>query len=72
MFPIDQSIIPPCEGCGRIQNQKCTVWLSPAARFHVNKMKDCGMSTHISGRKREQDPEKKRIGQQKQRKKKRK
>lgn len=65
MFNLDGQVVYSCEGCERNNNGTCTVWLSPEAKFHGRS--DCGMATHITKRTKVTE-EKKRVGQQKQKK----
>jgi hypothetical protein len=67
MFNLDHKPVEKCIGCGKIVNGFCSVFLSPAAKFHNRD--DCGMSTHITKRTKIQDDGKVRVGQQKQKKK---
>lgn len=68
MFPIDGYIMPACIGCDHIlPGSKCAIWLSPSAKMAKG---NCGRATHIQTA-RQIEAEKKRVGQQKQKKKKR-
>jgi len=63
MYTLDRQVIYECEGCSHNVSGECKKWLSPEAKFRINKCINCGLATHIIFEKN--STERLRIGQQK-------
>jgi len=68
---LDSQVIYECEGCSHNVYGSCLKWVSPLARFHINRCSSCGLATHIALESR-LNAERIRAGQQKSKKFKRK
>jgi hypothetical protein len=58
-------IVPECEGCDNVEDNKCKIWTTPAAKWRIGK---CPSATHIKIETKTAE-QKVRVGQQKQKKK---
>lgn len=56
-------IVKECEGCDNIEDGKCRIWASPAAKWRIGK---CPSASHVKPEAQQTD-QKVRVGQQKQR-----
>jgi len=63
MYMLDRQVVYQCEGCFHNMGGECKKWLSPEAKFRINKCINCGLATHITSKKTY--TEKLRFGQQK-------
>lgn len=60
-----QPVIDKCEGCEKIENGYCQVYIFPEAKWRVG---DCPMATHLKKKELSKKEQMKiRVGQQKQR-----
>jgi hypothetical protein len=64
---LDSKCVEECAGCDYGVDGTCKVFLCPAAKFRTGRGQSCGMATHLITR--VVDESKKRIGQQKSKKK---
>ncbi|GLI32884.1 PxxKW family cysteine-rich protein [Desulforhabdus amnigena] len=58
-------IVEQCNGCGNIEEDKCRIWTTPAAKWRMGK---CPSATHVKIEVKGTE-QKIRVGQQKQKKK---
>ena len=58
---MNNNIVDKCEGCTYIQDDKCSIWVCPTAKW---KMGICPSATHVDRGLKKVD-ERVRIGQQK-------
>ncbi len=57
-------IVDKCVGCENIEDDKCRIWASPAAKWRIGV---CPSATHVKAAVKETE-QKVRVGQQKQKK----